>query len=110
MTAPLDGDDVLAPLSTIVVAFNHEVDATLLNSTTVTLERLPDGQPPLLVAVSLRLASSNTSSVVIQPNSALAPGKYRVTVRGTGGAALADISAQPLGTDFSFVFIVSPAS
>jgi len=33
----------------------------------------------------------------------------RVTVRGTGGGALADIEAQSLGADFSFVFTVSPA-
>ncbi len=109
MTAPLDGDDILAPLSVIVVAFNHEVDASLVNSTTLTLEALGDGAPrPLPVAASL--AASNPSSIVIQPATALQPGRYRVTVRGTGGGALADIGAQALGADFSFVFTVSPAT
>ncbi len=109
-TAPLDGDDILAPLATIVVAFNHEVDASLVNSTTITLEKLTPGQPSLPVAAAVQLASSNPSSVVIRPDTALTPGTYRVTVRGTGGAAFADIGAQPLGTDFSFAFTVSSAS
>jgi hypothetical protein len=109
VTAPLDGDDVLAPLRTLVVAFNHEVDASLVNSTTVTLEALVNGQTRALPA-SVRLADSNPSSIVIQPATALMPGQYRVTVRGTGGAALADIGAQALGADFSFAFTVSPAS
>jgi hypothetical protein len=35
---------------------------------------------------------------------------YRVTIRGTGGGgALADMNAQALGTDYSFVFTVSLA-
>ncbi len=109
MTAPLDGDDVEAPIRTIVVAFNHEVDASLVNYTTITLEALIDGSAqPLPVAATL--AVSNPSSIVIQPATALAPGQYRVTVRGTGGGALADIGAKSLGTDYKFVFTVSPAT
>src|SRR5262249_33675158 len=84
MTAPLDGDDVEAPIRTIVVAFNHEVDASLVNYTTITLESLADGQAQLLQS-SASLAISNPSSIVIRPATELAPGRYRVTVRGTGG-------------------------
>jgi hypothetical protein len=107
-TAPLDGDEIEAPLNTIVVALNHEVDASLVNYTTVTLERLVDGRA-LPVAASASLAVSNPSSIVIRPTAGLTPGNYRVNVRGTGGGALADIGAQALGTDYSFVFTVSPA-
>ncbi len=110
VTAPLDGDDILAPLATIVVAFNHEVDASLLNDTTVALESLSDGQPSRPIAISAELARANPSSVVIRPTTALGPGKYRITVRGTGGGALADVNARVLGADVSFVFSVSPAS
>jgi len=107
-TAPLDGDVIEAPLRTIVVAFNQEVDASLVNYTNITLEALVDGQARPVTA-SASLALSNPTSIVIQPATALTPGQYRVTVRGTGGGALADIEAQSLGTDFSFVFTVSPA-
>jgi hypothetical protein len=107
-TAPLDGAVIEAPLRTIVVAFNHEVDASLVNYTNITLEALVDGQArPVTATASLALA--NPSSIVIQPATALTPGQYRVTVRGTGGGALADIGAQSLGMDFSFAFTVSPA-
>jgi hypothetical protein len=107
-TAPLDGDVIDAPLRTIVVAFNQEVDASLVNDTNITLEALVDGQARPLTATA-SLAVSNPSSIVIQPATALTPGQYRLTVRGTGGGALADIEAQSLGADFSFVFTVSPA-
>lgn len=107
-TAPLDGDVIEAPLRTIVVAFNQEVDASLVNYTNITLEALADGQSTP-VTVSASLAAANPSSIVIQPATALGPGQYRVTVRGAGGGALADIEAQSLGADFSFVFTVSPA-
>jgi len=108
VTAPVDGDDIEAPLSIIVVAFNHELDASLVNYTTVTLEALVNGQAHPL-AISTSLAVSNPSSLVIQPLKSLGPGTYRVTVRGTGGGALADIAGQVLGTDHSFTFSVSPA-
>ena len=107
VTAPLDGDDQLAPLATIVVAFNHEVDASLVNNTTVTLEAIAAGKAPLPINASAALARSNPSAIVILPRSALTPGTYRVTMRGTGGGALADLNAQPLGADFSFAFTVS---
>ena len=108
VTAPLDGDVIETPLRTIVVAFNHEVDASLVNYTNITLEALVGGQARP-VAAMYSLAVANPSSIVIQPNNALTPGQYRVTVRGSGGGALADIEAQTLGADFSFAFTVSPA-
>ncbi len=109
VTAPLDGDDVLAPIRTIVIGFNHEVDASLVNYTTVTLEALVDGHAQPL-PVSATLAVANPSSIVIRPATELAPGQYRVTLRGSGGGALADIGAQALGSDFQFVFTVSSAT
>ena len=110
-TSPGDHGVIDAPAATIVVAFNHEVDASLLNYTTVALEALDESVsgPAKAIAFSMSPAQANPSSVVIQPTNALPPGMYRVTVRGTGGGAVADISGQPLGTDFSFEFTVSPA-
>ncbi len=107
-TAPLDGDVIEAPLRTLVVAFTQEVDASLVNYTNITLAEIVDGQSRPVTA-SASLAHANPSSIVIQPATALGPGQYRLTLRGTGGGALADIEAQPLGADFSFVFTVSPA-
>jgi hypothetical protein len=46
---------------------------------------------------------------LITPNAPLAPGTYRVTVRGTGGGAVANLNATTLGSDQSFEFTVEPA-
>jgi hypothetical protein len=105
-TSPEDQSRVAAPVLQIVVAFNHEVDASLINDTTLRLERLTaDGAGPSS-AISARLAEGNPSVLVIIPHSALGAGTYRLTLRGTGGGALADVDARALGIDYSCEFTV----
>jgi hypothetical protein len=55
------------------------------------------------------LARMNPAVLMITPTTALDPGVYRVTVRGTGGGALANMNAATLGSDTSFQFTVEPA-
>lgn len=111
-TSPTDAEFVVAPLTRIVVAFSHEVDASLVNYTTLTLERLgpPTGSSsntePVSIPSTITPAEGNAGTVTITPVVPLPPGLYRVTVRGTGGGALADLSGQTLGTDYSFTFTV----
>jgi hypothetical protein len=108
--SPPEMASVREPPAQIVVGFSSEVDASLVNSTTITLERVtgdefltPTG-PPL--AVSTALASGNPSTLIIHPSAPLGPGMYRLTLRGTGGGALANVSAVTLGADEQFVFTV----
>lgn len=115
-TSPDSGAIVSAPLGSIVVAFNHEVDATLVNDRLIQLAASPavtgaeDVAPPdrSAIPISLALARGDPSAVVITPLTALGPGSYQVTVHGGAGGALglADVDAQVLGTDYSFVFTV----
>ena len=107
-TAPSDKAVVQAPISQIVVAFTQEVDASLVNATTVTLERLEDAAPDaaLKIPVTALRAQHNPAVILITPATALAAGVYRATLRGTGGAALANLNAVTLGSDTSFTFIV----
>jgi methionine-rich copper-binding protein CopC len=112
-TSPLDAAQMETPVNHIVVAFNHEVDASLVNYTTLTVERVDTGgavesatgatQATPLPAYAA-LAEGNPSAIVITPVAPLLPGTYRVTVRGSGGGALADLNAQVLGSDYSFTF------
>ncbi len=44
--------------------------------------------------------------MLITPQTALGRGVYRATLRGTGGGALANLSATTLGADVSFEFTV----
>jgi hypothetical protein len=120
-TAPLDQAIVRAPLARIVVTFTQDVDASLVNDTTLMLERMQGagdaaGNDPgsgvpirLKVPAAVGPAANNPAVLMITPNTALAPGMYRVTVRGTGAAALATMHAATLGSDTSFEFTVEPA-
>src|SRR3984893_4940008 len=117
-TVPLDHEMVNAPLPRIVVTFTQEVDASLVNESTITVERMPnprrDPEPMApgsarSVAVTRALAGLNPSVLLITPNAPLAPGTYRVTVRGSGGGAGANLNATTLGADQSFESTVEPA-
>jgi methionine-rich copper-binding protein CopC len=113
-TAPVDQAVVEAPPANVMVAFTKEVDSSLVNDTTVMLERMgaadADATPATTrIAARVALAPKNAAVLLITPAAALSAGVYRVTVRGTGPAALADMNAVPLGTDLSFEFTVEPA-
>jgi len=107
-TSPPDHAHSAVRPQELLLAFNHEVDFSLLNYTTVAIERLDAAQPaPQPLAFSL--AGGNPRAVRVRLAAALAPGTYRVTLRGTGAAALADVNAQSLGADYSFEFTVESA-
>ena len=114
-TSPVDEAVMDPPVNNIVVAFNHEVDASLVNYTNLIIEQLPAGNTPepagdatpiAHLPAYAALADGNPHAIVITPVAPLLPGTYRVTVRGTGGGALADLNAQGLGSDYSFTFNV----
>jgi len=108
-TDPADTASAAAPLRRIVVAFTREVDASLVNDTTVALERLEpasSASPPAAVARTVAAARDNPNVVLVTPSTPLSAGTYRVTLRGTGGGALADVDAHTLGSDVSIVFTV----
>lgn len=118
-SVPPDQSAVQAPLARIVLTFTHEVDASLVNESTVILERMgpperdpaeaasaDDGQRIATMAV---VAEHNPAVLLITPSEALEAGIYRVRVRGTGGGTVVDLAARTLGMDASVVFIAEPA-
>jgi|HubBroStandDraft_1064217.scaffolds.fasta_scaffold00041_37 hypothetical protein len=112
VTAPVDEAVVAAPISQIVVAFTREADASLINDSTVLLERIDTGAQaavPATVPVAAAIAASNPAVLLITPRAPLDAGVYRVTLRGTGGGALADMNAATLSSDASFKFTVERA-
>jgi hypothetical protein len=124
-TAPVDKATVKTPPAQILVAFTQDVDASLVNDTTVALARIDpesamaNGATAMngatavngatAMPASARLAPMNPAVLLITPNVRLAPGVYRVTLRGAGGGALANMNAATLGADTSFEFTVEPA-
>jgi methionine-rich copper-binding protein CopC len=115
-TSPVDGAVVESPVRQILVVFNHEVDASLVNYTNLTVQRVDPagvadtgagGSAQLLAMPSyFSLAEGNASTVVIKPVAPLVPGTYRVSARGSGGGVIADLNAQALAGDYSFTFTV----
>jgi hypothetical protein len=111
-TWPTDAAYVESPLSHILVAFNHEIDASLVNYMNLTVERvgpvgaMSSSAQPLSIPSYAALAEGNPDAAIITPVAPLLPGVYRVVIRGIGGGALADLNAQTLGTDYSFTFTV----
>ena len=114
-TSPVNEAVMDFPVNHIVVAFNHEVDASLINYTTLIVDRVGSTATPETTDSSVdlvrlpayaTLADGNPNVVVITPVAPLLPGTYRVTVRGTGGGAIADLDAHILGSDYSFTFNV----
>jgi methionine-rich copper-binding protein CopC len=107
-TTPADQTVVSIPPRQIVVAFTRQVDASLVNGTTVMLERVAP-EATLAVPVSVALAEHNQAVLLVTPATALESGTYRLTLRGTGAAALADVDASVLGFDAASVFTVGAA-
>jgi Bacterial Ig-like domain len=113
-TAPVDHAAVQAPLTRILVTFTQDVDASFVNDSTITVERIGESTglgsaASQRLPAFIRLAAENPAVLSIAPGEPLAPGVYRVTLRGTGAAALANMHAVTLGTDTSFEFTVEPA-
>jgi hypothetical protein len=113
-SAPIDKAVVKAPITRIVVTFTQDVDASLVNGTTVMLERIGGGadlagHDAQGIPAAAALAGENAAVLLITPGAALDAGVYRVTLRGTGGAALANLNAATLAADTSFEFTVESA-
>jgi hypothetical protein len=105
-TLPDDGAIVSMVLPQIVVAFNGDIDSTLLNNTTVTLTRADATQPleaaPPPLPIATTVPAGNPSAILITPRTPLTNGTYRVTLQGS----LANMNEQALGTDYSLTFTV----
>lgn len=106
-TSPADESIVSMVLPQIVVEFNGDIDATLINNTTVTLVRADSAQPadvtaPPPMPAAASIPAGNPSALLITPRTPLTDGTYRVTLQGS----VANVNAQALGTDYSFTFTV----
>lgn len=111
-TSPLEGASSEEPLSQIVIAFDRELDATLVNDSNVSLIDESSGRS---IAARFTVPLSNASTLLITPLSPLGAGDYRIELRGSGGGALAGLDARVLnasvgrvdGSDASVSFSVS---
>lgn len=101
----------------VAVGLSRPVDAALVNATTVELVPVGgEGISPLAPVVSV--SAHNDALLLLTPRTPLPQGFYRLTLRGSGPAALADWDAIPLdgdadgrpGGDFVTTFEIGGAS
>lgn len=90
---------VSASANVIAIALTRGVDASLVNETTVVLEASTGAADARFVRTSAAVSVHNDALILIVPEQALEPGRYRVSLRGAGPAALADWNAVVLDGD-----------
>jgi hypothetical protein len=103
-TAPLPMEVLSTSPAHIVISFSRELDVSLVNSTTVQLQRMsgagapqPGAGEPVNAVASV--SPANPSTLLITPSQPLEAGQYQILLRGSGSAALADTDSHVLGAD-----------
>jgi hypothetical protein len=96
-------ESVKVPPPQIMVAFNHELDASQLATHTVHLEKLAVGTAPAVierVPARLSVSSANLRALMIWPSHPLSVGHYRVVIDAGTSADFSDMAGQAvaLGT------------
>ena len=103
VTTSPDNDSIVSmAVPQIVVEFNGDIDSTLINNTTVTVDTAESAQTSAPVLASVAVPTGNPAAIVITPQAPLTNGTYRVTLHGS----LANLNAQALGSDISLTFTV----
>lgn len=105
VTQPLAGAVSSEPVNQIVLSFDRELDASLVNSATVTLENL--SAVDKFIPVQLSVAAANPATVIVKPLATLPDGEYRVSMRGNGSGGLATQQGVSLGHDVALEFSVA---
>jgi len=90
---------VSASATRLAIAMTRSVDASLVNETTVALERSSGTSAAQAVPARASVSPHNDALIVLVPLQTLQPGRYRVILRGTGAAALADWNAVVVDGD-----------
>lgn len=91
-TAPADGEVFFESPAQLVLGFNHELDVTRVDETSVRLER-DDGTS---VPVDVATPAGNDRAVVLTPREPLRDGRYRIVLGPQYGNVLTDLAGQLL--------------
>ena len=105
--SPLPGSTVTTLPASITVAFDREVNATTVDTTTFRLERsggdavFGNGNDVAITPASVTVPAANTHSAVMSlTNVAAANDTYRITLSGSGAAKILDLSGSALDGEY----------
>ncbi len=99
-SAPFAVQSVSVTPTQIAIALTRPVDPALVNDDTVSVVPtgpIAQGTPP--IALRILVSAYNDALILAEPVQPLAPGRYRLTLRGTGPLMLADMWASVLDGD-----------
>jgi methionine-rich copper-binding protein CopC len=108
-SAPAMNAVMQVPPNQIVVSFDGELDASLIDASSVRLERILDSDSPQPLTAQLQMAA-NPHTLLVVPNVPLTMGKYRLTLGTDAGPTIADVNARALTKKAVLEFSVSPTS
>jgi hypothetical protein len=100
---PDSKESMNAPPPQVMVAFNHELDASQLATHSAHFEKLAPGSAPVVmdeVAARISVSSANLRALMIWPAQPLAAGHYRLVIDAASSSQISDIAGQQvaLGT------------
>jgi hypothetical protein len=106
--SPLPGSTVATLPTSITVAFDREVNATTVDTTTFRLERsggdgvFGNGNDVAITPASVSVPAANTHSAVMSLTGvASANDTYRITLSGSGAAKILDLSGSALDGEYA---------
>jgi hypothetical protein len=102
-TMPADGSRVDTALATIAIGVSKEPQPSSLNAA-IRVQNIT--AQPVDVPVRIAQAQGNDVTVLLTPLAPLAPGLYRVTLRGGNAEGLTTMDGESLPADYSFTFTV----
>jgi hypothetical protein len=109
--SPLPDSDLSVLPATIMVLFDRDLDASTVNTATLTLERsggdgtFGDGNEVAIVPASISVPAANPRAAVVDLTGvASVADTYRATVAGSGPSTVMDLDANSLDGEFAGTF------
>jgi hypothetical protein len=87
------------PPPQVVIAFNHDLDATQIDGQAMHIEKLMPGASPLateIVAARVTFSSANPRALMIWPSRPLSAGHYRLVINAGSPLQFSDIAGQSI--------------
>jgi hypothetical protein len=96
---PDDVEPVTASPPQIMIAFNHDLDVTQIDSRSMHIEKLNPGAPPVvseIVPARVTVSSANPGALMVWPSLPLSSGHYRVVINAGSASQFSDIAGHSL--------------
>ncbi|HXI49217.1 MAG TPA: hypothetical protein VNH39_11575 [Steroidobacteraceae bacterium] len=92
-------EPVSAPPPQIMIAFNHDLDATQIDSRSMHIEKLNPGAPPAvseIVPARVTVSGANPGALMVWPSLPLSSGHYRLVINAGSPTQFSDIAGHSL--------------